>query len=651
MAFPNTFATRTGAIPTQDLDENFDALTAADGSSLIGFQQETPAGSPTIYPSQRTVLSKLRDVLSVKDFGALGNGTANDYQAFNKAVTAAASSGQAVYVPGTSSYYKLLDEVTVPDGVMIIGDGWSSRVKQETQQKNAFIAGNNCTFENIRISGDGLARNAANFVKENAVYATSKRNIRVTHCIIDGWQACGVHMANCANYNISHNLFFGNYWSYPSGTSSASDIIAYSSVSGARAIIVGNLCLSDNSQAIFYNSQGFDTDATISGNVCVALNSSWQEVSSGSLNRRHGIVATYGGGSGGRIAITGNVCRNSLVTGIYVAMSGSGQQAVTVSNNVCSLNGFSTVSDATLAGGISINGGQSGLILSNNVISDFRGNPGSNVGAITYNDQDIDVNASAIIENNSIDTSTNYGILLKGTPKNVDVRGNVIRGCVNADIALDQLTGGGSPPAETNVKNIRIIGNMCKRLNATAPSVRVDTITSTNRVWIEDNHLVGFNKTTSSLVNSGIYLRRGDVMSATVQNNKVDTFYYGISTEQTVSGRELNRLRIHFNELSNLNQGIALRGAAASALVPCLGNRFSSVSNKFDGAGYDVAAIEVSAIMDDTRINFESAASPTARTFAVGDYAKNRAPVAGQPKGWYCTVAGTPGTWVSEGNL
>jgi hypothetical protein len=35
----------------------------------------------------------------------------------------------------------------------------------------------------------------------------------------------------------------------------------------------------------------------------------------------------------------------------------------------------------------------------------------------------------------------------------------------------------------------------------------------------------------------------------------------------------------------------------------------------------------------------------------VGDRAFNSAPVIGSPKGWLCTVAGTPGTWVSEGNL
>lgn len=44
-------------------------------------------------------------------------------------------------------------------------------------------------------------------------------------------------------------------------------------------------------------------------------------------------------------------------------------------------------------------------------------------------------------------------------------------------------------------------------------------------------------------------------------------------------------------------------------------------------------------------------AAPTLGTWGVGDRTVNSAPAVGQPKGWTCTVAGSPGTWVSEGNL
>jgi hypothetical protein len=44
-------------------------------------------------------------------------------------------------------------------------------------------------------------------------------------------------------------------------------------------------------------------------------------------------------------------------------------------------------------------------------------------------------------------------------------------------------------------------------------------------------------------------------------------------------------------------------------------------------------------------------AIPSTGTWNVGDRVINSVPTVGQPKSWACTVAGTPGTWVSEGNL
>jgi len=44
-------------------------------------------------------------------------------------------------------------------------------------------------------------------------------------------------------------------------------------------------------------------------------------------------------------------------------------------------------------------------------------------------------------------------------------------------------------------------------------------------------------------------------------------------------------------------------------------------------------------------------AAPTTGTYKRGDRVFNSEPTVGQPKSWACTVAGTPGTWVSEGNL
>ena len=48
---------------------------------------------------------------------------------------------------------------------------------------------------------------------------------------------------------------------------------------------------------------------------------------------------------------------------------------------------------------------------------------------------------------------------------------------------------------------------------------------------------------------------------------------------------------------------------------------------------------------------YMASAVPSSGTWNLGDVVFNSSPSVGQPKAWTCTVAGTPGTWVSQGNL
>lgn len=103
-------------------------LAASSGSSLIGYIN---SGSGA---TARTVQARLRDMLSVKDFGAVGNGTTNDVTAIQNAINAAAAlpasggssglggiSGATVYFP--PGVYRINSGITIPDGVKLIGNG------------------------------------------------------------------------------------------------------------------------------------------------------------------------------------------------------------------------------------------------------------------------------------------------------------------------------------------------------------------------------------------------------------------------------------------------------------------------------------------------------------------------------------------------
>ncbi len=76
--------------------------------------------------SQRTVLNKLRDVVSVRDFGAVGDGVADDTAAIQAAISATnPTSGGCVYLP--SGTYKVTSTINVANQrVTICGDGVST---------------------------------------------------------------------------------------------------------------------------------------------------------------------------------------------------------------------------------------------------------------------------------------------------------------------------------------------------------------------------------------------------------------------------------------------------------------------------------------------------------------------------------------------
>ena len=108
-------------------------LAASSGSSLIGYIN-TGTGA-----TARTVQARLRDMLSVKDFGAVGDGTTNDATAIQNAINAAAAlpasggssglggiSGATVYFP--PGVYRINSGLTVTNGVKLVGNGERSSV-------------------------------------------------------------------------------------------------------------------------------------------------------------------------------------------------------------------------------------------------------------------------------------------------------------------------------------------------------------------------------------------------------------------------------------------------------------------------------------------------------------------------------------------
>lgn len=90
-------------------------LKAADGSDNVNFTQ---AGS---NPATRSVQDKLRDMVSVKDFGAVGNGIADDTIAIQAAIDSFPNGGTVFFPPGVYAISNTLN--LTKSGVRLIGSG------------------------------------------------------------------------------------------------------------------------------------------------------------------------------------------------------------------------------------------------------------------------------------------------------------------------------------------------------------------------------------------------------------------------------------------------------------------------------------------------------------------------------------------------
>jgi hypothetical protein len=130
----------------------------------------------------RTVDSKLKDVVSVKDFGAVGNGVADD----TAAIQAAINASNYVYFP--EGYYKITASLDISKNITLLGSGPTydgTRITQFTAGQDIFssISANNTYFN---ISGFVLtgARYGIRFVDGYPQKASTIFNCAINSCTI-----------------------------------------------------------------------------------------------------------------------------------------------------------------------------------------------------------------------------------------------------------------------------------------------------------------------------------------------------------------------------------------------------------------------------------------------------------------------------------
>lgn len=158
----------------------------ATASDLVNFQQ---AGTGAVA---RTVETKLRDVVSVKDFGAVGNGVANDTAAIDAAI--AATLGKKLFFP--SGTY-LTDKISIISltGVNLEGeDKYTTIIKSNTNISDhviSYINAVDCSLSNLTVDQNKAGKTAGHGIRFGGVDGITIQNVIVksTHSYGIGFQA------------------------------------------------------------------------------------------------------------------------------------------------------------------------------------------------------------------------------------------------------------------------------------------------------------------------------------------------------------------------------------------------------------------------------------------------------------------------------
>lgn len=181
-----------GSVVASDLAQDLANTTDnSKGDALVGFRQSNASGFLTGAVG-RTVNSKFQETISVKDFGAIGDGITDDTAAVQAAVDAVSVTGGCVYFPagtylltGTAGADGIVTGVNVPytgtginansKAVLLKGDGAKSILKANSP--NMFVvrfSTNNSAMEDLCILGNDTSTGLALVASTSTSSVTSR---------------------------------------------------------------------------------------------------------------------------------------------------------------------------------------------------------------------------------------------------------------------------------------------------------------------------------------------------------------------------------------------------------------------------------------------------------------------------------------------
>ena len=290
----------------------------------------TPSGVGAVAT---TVQGKLRESVSVKDFGAATSASAT---ANTTAINLALASGAVNVGIPADGVYSVNGVITIPSGVTLYGIGGKARIKLA----NSAYATNNPILYSISTTGFNIrdvevdANQTNNIGQVSAVSVTNSTYFSVRGCtVLDSYY--GIRVTNGNNMVISDNLVltgktYGISVKLATTTDSCSNVIIKDNqvINFATSAVAGPGV--DGQGIVVYGATGVllanyknITNVTISGNICTG-------------NAAHGItliaVSDY--------SVTGNVCSGSVLNTDFGSGICVSEACIngTVSSNTCTGN-------------------------------------------------------------------------------------------------------------------------------------------------------------------------------------------------------------------------------------------------------------------------------------------------------------------------
>jgi len=157
----------------------------------------------------RTYLNKVREQVSVQDFGAIGDGVNDDTSAIQLALN---SGHHTVYIP--EGIY-LVSQLTIPANIILFGDGITTVLKQTTNANMLVLDSGSSTTTisnieicNLKLMGEVTTKAFSEFVHLIAFYGVS--NLHIHDCHIVGFRGDGIYIGNGSNERHNKNVCVNN---------------------------------------------------------------------------------------------------------------------------------------------------------------------------------------------------------------------------------------------------------------------------------------------------------------------------------------------------------------------------------------------------------------------------------------------------------